>query len=80
MLDMGVIRHSSPGFFHLLPLGLRSLDKLIKIVDTELQSVGAQKLCIPALTNAELWKKTGSVIFVVRINNDCLNNIYSEFN
>lgn len=59
MLDMGIIRHANPGCYHLLPLGLRSVEKLTKIIDEEMQSIGAQKLALPYLTSSELWKKTG---------------------
>nr|CAD7257633.1 unnamed protein product [Timema shepardi] len=59
MLDRGIIRQASTGTFYLLPLGQRALQKLIKIVDKEMQGIGAQKLLLPLLTSGELWKTTG---------------------
>jgi prolyl-tRNA synthetase len=59
MQDLGVIRQASPGAFHLLPLGERSLQKLIRIVDDEMGKIHAQKLLLPLLTSGELWKSTG---------------------
>lgn len=59
MLDLGIIRHANTGLFHYLPLGVRALEKMTKIVDDEMQNIGAQKICLPTLTAAELWKKTG---------------------
>ncbi|XP_047114686.1 probable proline--tRNA ligase, mitochondrial isoform X1 [Schistocerca piceifrons] len=59
MLDMGFIRAASPGFFHLLPLGERALQKLINIVEKYMQTIGAQKILLPLLTNAQLWKASG---------------------
>ncbi|PNF23894.1 putative proline--tRNA ligase, mitochondrial [Cryptotermes secundus] len=59
MHDLGVIRQASPGAFHLLPLGERSLQKLIRIVDDEMCKINAQKLLLPLLTSGELWKSTG---------------------
>ncbi|XP_069682732.1 probable proline--tRNA ligase, mitochondrial isoform X1 [Periplaneta americana] len=59
MLDLGVIRQASVGTFHLLPLAERSLQKLITIVDVEMEKIGAQKLLLPLLTPGELWKTTG---------------------
>jgi len=41
-----------------MPLGLRVLNKLIRIVDNEMSKIGAQKLLLPNLTNASLWEKT----------------------
>lgn len=59
MHDLGVIHQASPGAFHLLPLGERSLQKLIRIVDDEMCNIDAQKLLLPLLTSGELWKSTG---------------------
>ncbi|XP_008551216.1 probable proline--tRNA ligase, mitochondrial [Microplitis demolitor] len=59
LLDMGVIRQANPGMYTLLPLGYRVLDKLIAIVDNEMTNIGAQKMLLPHLTSAKLWKKTG---------------------
>jgi prolyl-tRNA synthetase len=57
---MGIVRQNSPGLFTLTPLGVRSLEKLVKIVDEELKNVGCQKLQLPILTAGNLWKKTGT--------------------
>lgn len=57
--EFGIVRQSSPGLFTLTPLGVRSLEKLVKIVDEELKNVGCQKLQLPILTAGNLWKKTG---------------------
>lgn len=70
MLDLGIIRQANPGCFHLLPLGLRAMDKLTKLVDTEMQKVGCQKMVLPTLTNAGLWRTTGTIFFLY------LQNIY----
>jgi prolyl-tRNA synthetase len=42
-----------------LPLGLRTLSKIVKIIDEEMESVGGQKLNMPKLLPKELWEKTG---------------------
>lgn len=59
MMDLGIISPTNTGMYTLLPLGLRSLEKLIKIVDDEMESIDAQKLLLPNLTNTQLWKKSG---------------------
>ncbi|KAK0094522.1 hypothetical protein PV326_010677 [Microctonus aethiopoides] len=59
MLDMGIIRQANTGLYTLLPLGNRVLEKLISIVDYQLSNIGAQKINLPNLTNANLWAKTG---------------------
>ena len=50
---------SSPGTFHLLPMFMRSLEKLTRIIDQELRAVGCQKLSMPALQDASIWKSSG---------------------
>ena len=52
--------------FTFLPLGLRVLNKLQKIIDNELHQIGCQKVTLPTLTSGELWKTTG--IFVLSVN------------
>ncbi len=59
LLEMGVIRQANPGMFTFLPLGLRALEKLKKIVEEEMGKVGCQKLSLPTLTSSHLWKTTG---------------------
>lgn len=56
---MGIVRQASPGIFTLAPLGVRSLEKLVKLVDEEMRNVGCQKLQLPILTAGSLWKTTG---------------------
>lgn len=60
MLELGIIRQSSPGCFNFLPLGLRSLNKLIKIVENEMAKIGGQKVLFPGIINSKLWKKSGT--------------------
>ena len=55
---MGIIRQANTGMYTLMPLGLRVLQKLINIVDNEMNRIGAQKLLLPNLTSASLWEKT----------------------
>jgi len=40
-------------------LAQRTLEKAIKIVDEEMQGVGGQKITMPKLLAADLWKLTG---------------------
>nr|CAI5855484.1 unnamed protein product [Callosobruchus analis] len=59
MLELGIIHQATPGCFHFLPLGLRALEKLVKIVDNEMLMIGGQKILFSELTNTQLWKKSG---------------------
>ncbi|VDP49532.1 unnamed protein product [Heligmosomoides polygyrus] len=42
----------------LLPLGQRVVDKLIRLIDVELESIGAMKISMPILGPRGLWDKT----------------------
>ncbi|XP_051568774.1 probable proline--tRNA ligase, mitochondrial [Myxocyprinus asiaticus] len=59
MLQTGLIHPSNPGCFYYLPVALRSMEKLVQLIDEEMHAVGGQKVDMPALCSAELWKKSG---------------------
>ncbi|XP_013385511.1 probable proline--tRNA ligase, mitochondrial isoform X2 [Lingula anatina] len=59
MKSYGMIFGVQTGLFYMLPWTQRALDKLIRLIDQEMESIGAQKMTMTCLTPAELWKKTG---------------------
>jgi prolyl-tRNA synthetase len=59
MLRAGMIRQSSAGIYSWLPLGLRVLRKIEKIVREEQDRAGAQELLMPTIQSAELWQESG---------------------
>lgn len=59
MLELGLIRQSGNGLYHLLPLAQRSLDKLISVINANMLKIGAQKITMPILIRSNLWEKTG---------------------
>ncbi|KAI8588012.1 prolyl-tRNA synthetase [Geranomyces variabilis] len=59
LLRAGFIRQSSAGMYSFLPLGLRVLAKLEKLIDREMQSVDGQKVALPCLLPSDGWKRTG---------------------
>ena len=59
MLRAGLIRKLSAGIYSYLPLGFRSLLKVIRIVRVEMTRAGALEVLLPALQPAELWKRSG---------------------
>ncbi|XP_070817175.1 probable proline--tRNA ligase, mitochondrial [Chaetodon trifascialis] len=52
----GLIHPSNPGCYYYLPATVRSMEKLIRVIDQEMQEIGGQKLDMPSLCSAELWK------------------------
>jgi len=59
MLRAGLIRKLAAGVYSYLPLALRVLRKIEKIVREEMAKTGAQELLLPALQPSELWEETG---------------------
>ena len=59
MVRAGLIRKIASGLYIWLPLGLRVLQKVERIVREEMQNVGAQEVLMPMTQPAELWQKTG---------------------
>lgn len=59
MLRAGLIRKLSSGLYIWLPMGLRVLKKVEKIVREEMEAINAQEMLMPMTQPAELWKETG---------------------
>jgi prolyl-tRNA synthetase len=59
MIRAGLIRKVSSGTYTYLPLGLRSLLKVIAIVREEMNKAGAQEILVPSMQPKELWDRTG---------------------
>jgi len=59
MIRAGLMRKLASGTYTYLPLGWRTLLKIIDIVRREMNRAGAQELLMPAVQPIELWQKTG---------------------
>jgi prolyl-tRNA synthetase len=59
MLRAGMVRQSSAGIYSWLPLGLRVLKKVERIVREEQDRTGAQEILMPTIQPAELWRESG---------------------
>ncbi|KAE8230154.1 hypothetical protein CF326_g4852 [Tilletia indica] len=59
LLRGGYIRQSSSGVFTLLPLGLRMVQKIQRIIEEEMEGIGASRIEMPTLLSSSLWRKTG---------------------
>lgn len=58
MLRAGMIRKLAAGLYTWLPLGLRVLRKVERIVREEMDRSGAQEVLMPAVQPAELWQES----------------------
>ena len=59
MLRAGMIRKLASGLYSWLPMGLRVLRKVERIVREEMDKSGAQEVLMPAVQPAELWQESG---------------------
>ncbi len=59
MLRAGYIRQLAAGLYIYLPLGLRVIDKINKILREEMNAINAQEITMPVLHPAEVWQETG---------------------
>ncbi len=59
MLRAGMIRQSSAGIYTWLPLGLRVLRNIERIVRAEQDAAGCLELLMPTIQSAELWRESG---------------------
>src|SRR5256886_10566642 len=59
MLRAGLIRRVAAGLYSWLPLGLRVLQKVERIIREEMNRAGALELVMPVIQPAELWQESG---------------------
>ena len=59
MLRAGLIRRLGSGTYSYLPLGLRTLNKIVQIVREEMDRAGALEVLMPALWPIELLEQSG---------------------
>ena len=59
MLRAGMIRQQSAGIFSLLPLGLKVLNKVTRIIREEQNRAGAIEILMPTIQSADLWRESG---------------------
>ena len=59
LVRAGLIRKAAAGIYTFLPLGLRALSKVKRVVREELDRAGAQEVLMPMVTPAELWQESG---------------------
>lgn len=57
----GYIRDLVSGRYSLLPLGERVEKKIIKIIEEEMDGIGAQRITTPTFHPIELWSKSGRI-------------------
>jgi prolyl-tRNA synthetase len=59
LVRAGYVRRTAPGVYSWLPLGLRVLRNVEKVVREEMGAIGAQEISLPALLPREPYETTG---------------------
>ena len=59
MLRAGMISQSSSGIYSWLPIGLKVLKKIEKIVREEQDAAGVNEILMPTIQPADIWKESG---------------------
>jgi len=59
MLRAGMIQRLAAGIYTWMPLGLRVLRKVERIVREEMEAAGSLEMLMPAVQPAELWQESG---------------------
>lgn len=61
LVRSGMIKKVGAGIYMYLPMGIKVLDKIKKIVKEEMDNAGAQELLMPSLIPSEYYEKCGRV-------------------
>ena len=59
MIRAGMIKKLAAGVYTYMPLGLRTIRKIEKIIREEMDRAGAVELLMPIVQPAELWQESG---------------------
>src|SRR3954465_11547635 len=59
LVRAGYIRKVAAGIYTLLPLGMRTVQKIQRIIREELNKSGAEEVLPPMVHPAELWQESG---------------------
>jgi prolyl-tRNA synthetase len=59
LVRAGMMRQVARGIYDLLPLGLRTVRKIERIIREELDRAGCQEVLLPIVSPAELWQESG---------------------
>jgi prolyl-tRNA synthetase len=59
MVRAGYVRQLAAGLYIYLPLGIRVMEKINRVIREEMNAIGGQEVTMPVLNPAEVWQQTG---------------------
>lgn len=58
LIRAGYVHKEMAGAYSFLPLGLRTLNKVVQVIREEMDAIGGQEMMMTALQEPDAWKKT----------------------
>src|SRR3989338_61284 len=58
LIRAGYVHKEMAGVYSSLPLGLRVLGNIVRVIREEINAIGGQEVALTALQNPDLWTKT----------------------
>lgn len=58
LIRAGYVHKEMAGVYSYLPLGFRTLNKIVQVIREEMNAIGGQELVMTALQDKELWSRT----------------------
>ena len=59
LIRAGFIHKEMAGVYTLLPMGLRVINKIARVIREEMNAIGGQEMLMTTLQDPEIWKHTG---------------------
>jgi prolyl-tRNA synthetase len=59
LIRAGYIHKDMAGVYSFLPLGLRTLNKIVNVIREEMNSIGGQEMHLAALQDKKVWEQSG---------------------
>lgn len=59
LLRAGMMRKNAAGLYSFLPLGMKALNKVERIVNEEMDAIGAEQILMPFVQPADIWHESG---------------------
>jgi prolyl-tRNA synthetase len=60
----GFVRQMAQGLYSFLPLGMRVLQNIQKIIAQEMEGLGGQEIYVPVVTPADIWRRSGRLSWI----------------
>jgi prolyl-tRNA synthetase len=60
----GFVRRMAQGLYSFLPLGMRVLQNIQRIIAEEMESLGGQEIYVPVVTPSDIWRRSGRLSWI----------------